>query len=183
MKKSDVWMLGGFMGLLGAGCGAPANDSPPAGSDPRQLVKTTVVNFKAGGEREISTYYATPEQIELEEQQLVEANRRREEGGELEVIIPSSCNTSWSVWLYDIPGAGKYSGYSRCCVTSNNIAQTAQAYVNDVCGFPYAESLRAYGWGGSYGNENDCQREYSNHDLLMSLDCPDTDWISISGAE
>jgi len=93
MKKVDAWMLAGFLGLLGAGCGAPANDSEPAGIGAEQRIKTTVVKLNPSGQHEISTYYATPEQIELEEQQLVDAKRREEEAQELAVIVPDPYQT------------------------------------------------------------------------------------------
>ena len=52
MKKVDAWMLAGFLGLLGAGCGAPANDSEPAGIGAEQRIKTTVVKLNPSGQHE-----------------------------------------------------------------------------------------------------------------------------------
>ena len=52
-----------------------------------------MVKLQPDGQHEISTYYATPAQIELEEQQLLDAQRRQEEGQTLEAIVPASCSS------------------------------------------------------------------------------------------
>jgi hypothetical protein len=182
MKKIDAWMLAGFLGLLGAGCGAPANDSQPAGIDAEQRIKTTVVTFLPGGQREIFTYYATPQQIELEEQQLLDAQRRLEEGEELAAIVPTSCSSPTSVWAYDVPGAGKYQGYARCCLGNDSDPEFSQAYIADVCAFPEMASLRSHGRGGLYGDQNDCQVEFGYNKIIMYLACNSpVNWIGIYG--
>jgi hypothetical protein len=186
MKKIDAWMLAGFLGLFGAGCGAPANDSQPPAIDAEQRIKTTVVKLNPSGQHEISTYYATPEQVELEEQQLLDAKRREEEGRELAVIVPGSCSSSRSVWAYDIEGGGKYPGYGRCCLENDSFlpGDLSSAYIADVCGFPYMASLRSHAFGGFYGDSNDCQYSFRTYTTIMGFDCNyPVDWIVIRGSD
>ena len=84
------------------------------------------------------------------------------------------------MWAYDIEGAGKWPGYARCCL-DNTGCQISQAFINDVCGFPYMASMRSHSLGGWYGNQNDCQQEFGVNNAILGFDCYAVDWIAMHG--
>jgi hypothetical protein len=179
MRKIDEWMLCGVLGLIAAGCGSAGHDLEGAPSDPQQLTKTTVVRIKKNGERETKTYFATPEQIEAEEQQRLAAMDRIEQRLAPD-IIETSCSDGNSVWAYDATGAGSQPG-PRCCLISED-QTSAWAYVEDVCGFTYMMSLRSGNIPGAYeASTLDCRVHFPKRTRLTTLGCdPATDWIYLN---
>jgi hypothetical protein len=180
MKDMHPWMLCGFLGLIGVGCGG--TDIDPAGGESQRLIKVTSATLARDGKSEITTVYAPTTTIDALKQRRRDAARQADEGLPLEEALApdlgvGNCNSIESLWVFDEHGADLNAG-NLCCLVGLPPDGAQWDSIANVCAFPLMLSLWSGSISGYYeSTTRDCRANYSKYTQLPVLGCPDTDFV------